>query len=517
VSGLKIVGNTSLLGAMLYYGLPCLSGCEKADMRLLALRGGPYTDAEKEELLDYCESDVVALKKLLAVMLERGHIDLPRALIRGRFTSAVARMELTGIPIDVPLYAALRENWQAIRTKLIDAVNVDYGVYAGTTFKKAAFEAYLRKRGISWPRLPSGTLSLEDETFRDMARAHPATIGPLHKLRRSVADLKAFNVAVGSDGRNRAQLWPFSTKTGRNSPKASEFIFQQCTWLRYLIKPARGRALAYLDYSGQEFAIAAALSVDPRMRDAYESGDPYIYTARFARAVPNNATKSTHPAQREIYKVVTLAVGYGQGEFSLAARLGVPITTARNLLQSHRELFHRYWTWSDQVEAQAMITGIIRTCFGWHLHVGGIDANPRSIRNFMLQAHGAEIMRLATAAMTEAGIQVCAPVHDGFLIEAAEGEIDHTVEVCREHMEEASRTVLDGFTIRVDSKVIRYPDRYTDPRGARMWEIVQRLMKECCQAPALLPDNLPRSAGATLPLAPAQPPLIYLEVLSRGS
>ena len=34
-------------------------------MRELALRGGPWMDEEKPALLDYCESDVVALARLL--------------------------------------------------------------------------------------------------------------------------------------------------------------------------------------------------------------------------------------------------------------------------------------------------------------------------------------------------------------------------------------------------------------------------------------------------------------------
>jgi DNA polymerase I len=44
--------------------------------------------------------------------------------------------------------------------------------------------------------------------------------------------------------------------------------------LRCLIKPTEGKILAYIDYSQQEFFIAAVLSDDPNMIDAYKSGDP---------------------------------------------------------------------------------------------------------------------------------------------------------------------------------------------------------------------------------------------------
>jgi hypothetical protein len=35
-------------------------------------------------------------------------------------------------------------------------------------------------------------------------------------------------------------------------------------------------------------------------------------------------------------------------------------------------------------------------------------------------------------------------------------------------MAEASRVVLSGFELRSDAKVVRHPDRYTDPRGERI-------------------------------------------------
>jgi hypothetical protein len=32
--------------------------------------------------------------------------------------------------------------------------------------------------------------------------------------------------------------------------------------------------------------------------------------------------------------------------------------------------------------------------------------------------------------------------------------------------------VLDGFRLRSDAKVVRFPDRYQDPRGQHMWNTV---------------------------------------------
>jgi hypothetical protein len=336
-------------------------------MRELAIRGGPFTGAERVALLDYCQSDVDALARLLPAMLP--HIDLPRALLRGRYMAAAARMEWVGVPIDTATLTRLRNSWSSIKSCLIAEVNRDYRVFvplgrrpvspetvlgaaildeakawgldpdrlavavdvvwaeerssgaegriaraaarkatglthkrinawedAGhdyaswpgldvkarelaaaypalgigrgysaeggydktdypallwellrdetetvpprhdpdilrraaeliadnpeeecgpMTFSAERWAAYLAQRNIPWPRLPSGALALDDDTFREMARAYPAEVGPIRELRSTLSQLKLQDLAVGSDGRNRCLLSAFASKTGR--------------------------------------------------------------------------------------------------------------------------------------------------------------------------------------------------------------------------------------------------------------------------------------------------------------
>jgi hypothetical protein len=113
--------------------------------------------------------------------------------------------------------------------------------------------------------------------------------------------------------------------------------------------------------------------------------------------------------------------------------------------------------------------------FGWAVRVGA-DVNPRSLRNFLMQATGAEMMRLAACLATERGIRVCCPVHDAFLIESASAEVETETERMRDAMQEASELVLPGFPLKTDAKLLRHPDRYSDPRGERMWAVVGRIV-----------------------------------------
>ena len=124
---------------------------------------------------------------------------------------------------------------------------------------------------------------------------------------------------MGHDGRNRCLLSPFGSRTGRNSPSNTKFVFGPATWIRHLITPEPGHGLAYLDWSAQEIGIAGVLSGDTALQDAYLSGDPYLRFAQQAGAVPPTATKASHGALRDLYKTVMLGTNYGLSEVGLAA------------------------------------------------------------------------------------------------------------------------------------------------------------------------------------------------------
>jgi len=462
-NGLNLPAGRGLLGAMSYFRLDSLSVLEKDEMRQLALRGGPWTAEEKESLLTYCESDVKALALLFERMAHK--IDLPRALIRGRYMKAVARMESLGVPIDVPMLQELRDHWTDIKTDLIAQVDRLFGVYKKTTFKLDLFAAWLEAQGIRWPRTPSGRIATDADTFRSMAKSYPV-LQPLHELRTTLGQLRLESLTVGRDGRNRQLLSAFSSKTGRNQPSNAKFIFGPSVWLRFLIKPAPGYALSYLDWSQQEFAIAAALSGDEAMMEAYLSGDPYLAFARQAGASAD---------QRELFKQCVLATQYGMTAPSLALRIGKSEGEAQSLLDKHRQTYEKFWSWSDAVVNHATLHGSLSTVLGWNFKLTKFKLNERSLRNFPMQSNGAEMLRLACSIATEKGIAICAPVHDAILIESPVDEIHNAIRTTQEAMAEASRIILDGFELRSDAKI--FTERFADARGQVLWDTVSQLLE----------------------------------------
>ena len=464
-----------LLHALARYGLPSISKAEKDYWRDVVLRGPPWSEKERAGILDYCSSDVDGAAALLQHVLPA--IDLPRALIRSEFVKVSTLMEWRGVPIDLEIFTHLRDKktWDRIREALIPPIDAAYNIFEGRVFKHDKFEAYLARNKIPWPRLDSGKLDLQADTFRERAKAHPQ-IGALRELRHTLAKLRSIKLQVGADGRARTVLWPFVSLTGRTQPSASKYIFGPSVWLRSLIRPGPGMAVAYVDWSAMEFGVAAALSGDHNMVEAYAT-DPYLHTAIAFGTAPPDATKQTHGDTRDQFKVVLLAAQYEMQAPSLAGRLGISVIEANEILQQHRRLYARYWYWSDAWVHRALSSGQTRTNFGWTFYLDR-PAKERTLRNWPIQSHGAEILHLTCIWASKYGLKLLAPVHDALLVEAPLDRIEHDVALLQELMRRASRVVLNptggNFTLRSDATIVRYPDRYSDKRGKRMWSVVSQ-------------------------------------------
>jgi len=372
----------------------------------------------------------------------------------------------------------LTERWDAMEMQLIKTLGKPYGLHDEKgSFSEKRLVRYLNSRGWAWPQLKSGRLELTEKVYKMMAQRHPE-LEPLRQLEYCRKQLKLHKLTVGPDGRNRAYLNPFGSRTSRNQPSNSRFIFRMPVWLRdCLIRPEPAWGIAYLDWHCQEFGIASALSGDLAMQEAYQSDDVYIHFGKQAGLLPSCATSQTHSLQREQLKICVLATQYGQQYQSLSEQINQPDIVGRELLRLHHKVYRDFWDWSDNRVNRYLNSGEQRTMFGWtHRFKGRPKIN--SVRNFDMQASGAEMLRLACCLGTEGAIEIGAPVHDALLIVSPLARLDEDVARMRAYMEEASRIVLNGFRLRTDQHVFRYPAHYSDPkgRGRFMLETVLKLL-----------------------------------------
>jgi hypothetical protein len=476
--------RTRLIDMMSYYHLDHIAAVEKADLQQLALRGPPYTDSEKRELLEYCESDVDALLALLRqpeVVADLAKFHPREILFRGRFMAAQTRSNRTGIPLDVPLLEAIREHRGAIYQAVIDDYETRYGwgIFENGEFRNDRAAAYLVREGIRLPvtrktRRPS----FKDEVLKQAEERYPQ-LAPLRECRRTLEVLSRFELSSDADGRSRFFANNFGTITGRNRPPGKEFVFLLPGWARFLIQPPPGYGIGYLDYSAQEVIIAAALSGDEKMIADYYR-DIYIQQAIKQGRAPVDATKASLPRERDVFKTMVLGMNYGQTEFGLSTRLAIGLEEARDMRRQYLDGYPRFARWR-----QSYMNGVRRrgrryfTPLGWPLWTDGLRRNakgePRSragamraMSNHPVQATGGDMMRLVMVAATEAGIEVCASLHDGFLVIAPQERLDRDVAWMTRIMKAAGKKLLGVEVMVGKPEIFRWPDRFVpeDKKGS---------------------------------------------------
>ena len=378
----------------------------------------------------------------------------------------------------------IREHWEEMRTDLVVAMDSPFGCYeiedGKAHWRMHLFEDLIRRRGYAWPMLGSGTPDTTDETFGEMAIRYPE-LEPLRELRASLSVLRLNKLEVGCDGRNRTPLWAYGTKTCRNAPGGSAYVFGPAKWLRFLITPPPGFALVHRDYKQQEMYIAALLSGDSELLAACETGDVYLGIGKQLGLIPQDATKE-HPL-RALFKTVCLGISYGLGIRTLAMRTGISRVEANEILARLRARFRQYEDYTRQVADRAGLLLELSTPFGWRMYCPP-GMNPRTIRNFPMQSGAAEILHVACILAERRKIRLVASVHDALMVECPANAVEEATAALDRVMRDAAAVVLNGYELPTDEQIIRQGERYHDDRGLEMWNTVYRLagLKEVASA-----------------------------------
>jgi DNA polymerase-1 len=479
----------NLAAACCAYGI---DGWEKIDKPEVAkaIGEGRWREYGQPAVFDYCEEDVRNSAELLRRQLlgyrNYAPIDPQRVMCWSEYSAkSVALIQAKGMPIDMPLWGLIQENKTAVIRALIarfdPSQGSEYPIYSPDgEWSTWRFEHWLAAAGVTeWPRLDSGALQLDGDAFRMMYPVHPAIEG-LHALREVLGVIVRARIPIGPDGRNRPSLFPFGTATGRNAQAKS--LFNTHASMRSLMKFRPEKIGLYLDYRTEEVGIAAALSGDEVQARDYASGDVYHALARMCglttlEAKPWKATDSGK-VQRQQMKAAQLGINYGMGVISLARSLGRHPIIGSEVIIRHQRRCPQFWAWRAEVVERAMLERVIVSEFdGWPLRLS-TSPNKRTLYNFPMQSGGAEILRLASNRLCEAGLVPSMLVHDGILFELDnEEQVQHAIEIMRI----AGTEVCGGLELGVDidQKLIggkRYCDKR--PVAIRMWAAIMGVLRE---------------------------------------
>ena len=505
---------------------------EKDEVRDIIINGTPEeVEANKERILRYNESDIQYLPRLFKGVISEYKRLLPEKeiktlkeemLLRGNYAARTAVMESLGYPIDYNATRAFADSVPSIIWETQAEINGLFprispfrkGNDRSFSWRQKQTREWIEEQGFSnWVKTDTGQPSLSLEAWKKYfpySHNYPkdnfgAQMVRYLTLRQQLNGFLQSKTAkrknnfwdyVGSDKRVRPYFGIYGSQSARSQPKATGFLFLKSAWMRSLCVPPSGRAICGIDYKSQEFLLAALLSGDEVMLKAYQSGDPYLYLAKVAGAVPWDGTKKEYARERDIFKTVTLALQYGMGQKALAEALTEKLgekfseVKAKSLIRKFNGAYKIHYKWKKTVLKKYHKQGYWKLPCGWYLF--GDNQNDRSVGNCPIQGFGSSIMRKAVSFAQEKGLSVILTLHDAIYIEFDSDDLNAPA-ILAESMDKAFRYYfssdvkpladvgLDGALwsndypeveseITVGKAVLKKQKIYVDERGANEYE-----------------------------------------------
>ena len=112
---------------------------------------------------------------------------------------------------------------------------------------------------------------------------------------------------------------------------------------RNLIVAPPGRAVIFVDFSQQEFLIAAVLSQDDAMFNVYMRGDTYIGIGEVWGLIKPGMAAAEVAAIRKLVKAAVLGIQYQMGAGKLSKYIKRPKWQAAHYLLLHKDVFWKFW------------------------------------------------------------------------------------------------------------------------------------------------------------------------------
>jgi DNA polymerase I-like protein with 3'-5' exonuclease and polymerase domains len=227
-------------------------------------------------------------------------------------------------------------------------------------------------------------------------------------------------------------------------------------------EPAPGNVLVKADYSQIELRIAAKVSGEPRMNEAYQNGqDLHALTASFLLHKPIAQITGD---ERRLAKAVNFGLIYGMQAhgFQTYARTNYGVSLSLPEAEKYREQFFKTYSglldWHDLVKQEHADS--CQTLGGRLRHWEG-EAPFTEIINAPIQGTSADITKLAIAAFREArdslpqklDARLLMQVHDEIVIEVPEAQAERAGQLLVQSMLEAGQYFLTDMPVEVEAVI----------------------------------------------------------------
>ena len=429
------------------------------------------TASLSSEQLCYAARDAAILlplrEALVALLRSKGLVGTAKLEFDCVF--AIAEMHATGMPLSRERFDALRttlEEEKAAALKVLRAALgalprqgqlslFDDGALVNPDSTKQLLEA-LRLRG----GLPlTGTSRSDLEPFAD----HPA-VKALLEYRKIAKAASAFGDAIAAHihpvtGRLHSHYAQVRTPTGRLACAAPNIqqIPREARFRRCFAAPP-GKRLVLADYSQIELRVAAEISGDARMREAYRSGEDLHRVT--ASLVTGKAPEDVTKGERQLAKAINFGLIYAMGARGLQryaqSTFGAAMTggEAEHFRSRFFDAYSGIAAWHRK-EAENP-SAEVRTLSGRLRRIPPGEGLPGRL-NTPVQGTAADILKEALgrlpAALSGTEARIVASVHDEILLEVPEEHATAAAEILSRTMEDAGARFLASVPVMAEAVV----------------------------------------------------------------
>jgi DNA polymerase-1 len=272
-----------------------------------------------------------------------------------------------------------------------------------------------------------------------------------------VSDIHKLLESIGPDGRIHCSYRQMGAQTGRLSA-ASPNLQQVNSGADFRSKfvADTGNTLIVADFSQVELRVAAELSGEQRMIDAYLAGrDLHIETASLIAKVSfDEVTKK----QRSSAKAANFGLLFGAGPATLQKQamtqygIEMDLQEAKEIVEGFREAYPTLYKW--QQDQGTRTTPAVHTALGRRRMLVGFNDKYTTRINTQVQGTAGDIAEIAISKLWDSLVKapadearLIAMVHDEIVLEVKEGRKEHWAALLKASMESAGAEICKKVPI----------------------------------------------------------------------
>ncbi len=437
---------------MIPYSALVGSGKETHDIR----------DIPVEKVAEYSNEDsdmTFRLFELHRTKLDQEHQMKLCEEIEFPLVSVLARMEYTGVKLDVDFLADLSKELERILQNLVQDIYNDAGEKFNINSTQQLGKILFEKLKLSVGRKTKTGFSTDVGVLETLQHGHPI-IGrlleyrQLQKLKNTYIDAlpslikprtgrvhTSFNQTITATGRLSSsnpnlQNIPIRTEMGSRIRKA-------------FIPDNKDMLILSADYSQIELRIIAHISGDEGLTTAFNNGED-IHTTTAEKVFGVGSQDVTREMRRKA-KEVNFGIMYGIGPYGLSSRLDITQQEAKGIIDTYFKRFPKVNQYIFDTIATAKKSGYVSTLLGRRRYLTDINSRNQNIRsnaerqaiNMPIQGTAADMIKIAMVNIDRLfqekhfKSKMLLQVHDELVFEIPEKEKEKVENIVRETMENA--------------------------------------------------------------------------------